>query len=116
MIPALRNNVFDLFYKDMFDLERSYFGDSNVKETETGFTISIDLPGVEKDQIKLKYDKGYLTVEAQREPTTGRYGKFTKSYRFQDNIEDEINASFKNGVLTIVTKKEKSKERLISIE
>ncbi len=113
MLPELKTN---LFY-DLFDFDRFYFAESDVFETENEFNISIDLPGIEKDKIKLKWEGNALKVEALRENTRyRRYGDFRKVYHFNSSVDKDVDASFKNGVLDIVVKKEKAKESLISIK
>lgn len=125
MIPMLRTDPFYNFYNDLFDLEKFTLGDSDTIETEDSFIISVDLPGVEKDQIKLKWERNGLTIEAKRnrekidsKVTTinRKYGKFLKTYHFQSNVTKEADASFHNGVLTITVKKENAKETLIPIK
>ena len=124
MIPMLlRNKPFYDFYDDLFDLEKTHSVNSDIKETEDGFSISVDLPGVERDQIKLKWERNSLTVEAVRNQTRDSpkytthtaYGKFNKTYRFSTDISKNVEATLKNGVLDIFVKKEKAEEHLIMI-
>ena len=39
---------------------------TDVKETETGYEVDIDLPGFKKDEINAKLDNGYLTISAAK--------------------------------------------------
>lgn len=126
MIP--RRHEFDLF-EDMFG--ESFFNEgesklmkTDIKEKKDKYIIDMDLPGYEKEDIKLQIQDGYLTVHANmnREEKDEEKGKFVRKERYSgecsrsfyvgDNItENEIKAKFKNGTLTIeVPKKEERKE------
>ena len=37
---------------------------TDVKETDTGYEVDIDLPGFKKDEINAQLDNGYLTISA----------------------------------------------------
>ena len=95
-----------------------------IKEKKDKYVIDIDLPGYEKEGIKLNIQDGYLTVHAvvNKDEKDEEKGKFVRRERFSgecsrsfyvgENVtEDEIKAKFKNGTLTIeVPKKEEKKE------
>ena len=95
---------------------------ADVKETETGFELLIDLPGVQKENVTAELKDGYLEVSAETHSKSedkddkGTYlrkerfdGKCSRSFYVGDDIsEDDITAKFDNGVLTIdVPKKTK---------
>ncbi len=126
MIP--RRNDFDLF-KDMF--RDPFFKDdeskimkTDIKENENSYSIIVDLPGYEKENIKIEVEDGYLTVHASidtnnEEKEKGKFvrkeryvGSCSRSFYVGEDIEDsDIKASFKNGSLKIeVPKKEEKKE------
>ena len=126
MIP--RKHDFDLF-EDMFG--DSFFNEgesklmkTDIKEKKDEYVIDIDLPGYDKEGIKLNIQDGYLTVHAQvnKEENNEEKGKFVRKERYsgecsrsfyigEDITEEDIKAKFKNGTLTIeVPKKERRKE------
>ena len=126
MIP--RKHDFDLF-DDVFG--DSFFNESasrlmktDIKEKKNEYIIDIDLPGYEKEGIKLEIQDGYLNVHAtvnkeEKDDEKGRFvrkerysGSCSRSFYVGDNItENEIKAKFKNGTLTIIVpKKEEKKE------
>ena len=86
--------------------------------------IDIDLPGYEKEGIKLNIQDGYLTVHASvnKEEKDEEKGKFVRRERYSGACsrsfyvgesvkEEDIKAKFRNGTLTIeVPKKEEKKE------
>ena len=41
---------------------------TDVKETESGYEVSVDLPGVKKDDVKAELKDGYLTISATVKP------------------------------------------------
>ena len=127
MIP--RRNHFDLFdemFRDpFFEGTESKVMKTDIKEKKDKYLIDIDLPGYEKEDIKMEISDGYLTVhasvnkEVDDEKEKGKYvrkeryvGECSRSFYVGENVkEEEIKAKFKNGTLTIeVPKKEDKKE------
>ena len=127
MIP--RRNHFDLFdemFRDpFFEGTESKVMKTDIKEKKDKYLIDIDLPGYEKEDIKMEISDGYLTVhasvnkEVDDEKEKGKYvrkeryvGECSRSFYVGENVsEDEIKAKFKNGTLTIeVPKKDDKKE------
>jgi len=101
----------------------------NIVENEKGYTISAELPGVSKDDIDIDLKdntlsiKGEKKVEAKDEKENyirveSSYGKFERSFNVSDDIDrNSVNASFKDGVLTLVlNKKEESRPKQIKVE
>ena len=37
---------------------------TDIKEHESGYTLDVDLPGLNKDQVQLSLENGYLTISA----------------------------------------------------
>ena len=118
-MPILARDPFYGFYRDLFNFEIiSSFGESDIRETEKDFRITVDLPGVEKEDVKLKWKNNALSIEAIRNPgkkDSKKSGKFTKTYAFSQTVNQKIEANMKNGVLEIVVKKDKEQEFLIPI-
>ncbi len=128
MIP--RRNHFDLWdemFKDPFFTEdnSTRLMRTDIKEKKDSYILDIDLPGYEKENIKLSIEDEYLTVEASKDTHTeekreeGKYvrkeryvGKCSRSFYIGENIKpEEVKASFKNGTLSIeVPKKDITKE------
>lgn len=98
-------------------------------ETEDGYRIRLDLPGVTKDDVKINFHNSTLSISGKRtaevEEESAEYvrvertfGHFYRSFSLPRTInEDGIAASFDNGVLTVsVPKSEESKPRQIEIQ
>lgn len=136
MIP--RRHDFDLWdemFRDPFFTEgESKLMKTDIKEKKDKYLIDIDLPGYEKEGIKIEIQDGYLTVHAkvdkeEDDKEKGKYvrkerytGECSRSFYVGDNVkEEDIKAKFHNGTLTLeVPKKEDKKElpekRYIPIE
>ncbi len=126
MIP--RRHDFDLWddmFRDPFFTEgESKLMKTDIKEKKDKYLIDIDLPGYDKDGIKIEIQDGYLTVHAKvnKEDNDEEKGKFVRKERYTgecsrsfyvgDSIkEEDVKAKFKNGTLTLeVPKKEEHKE------
>lgn len=98
----------------------------DVRETDDHYEITAELPGVAKKDIQVHVKDGVLTLEAEatqedREEKAGRvirqerrYGKFLRSFNLGGDVkEEDIKASFKDGILKLQAPKvvEKPVER-----
>ena len=135
MIP--RRHDFDLWdemFRDPFFTEgESKLMKTDIKEKKDRYLIDIDLPGYEKEGIKIEIQEGYLTVHAkvdkEDDKEKGKYvrkerytGECSRSFYVGDNVkEEDIKAKFHNGTLTLEVpkkgdKKELPEKRYIPIE
>ena len=108
---------------------------TDVRETETGYIIDMELPGFKKEDVEAELKDGYLTVRAEHKAEKeekdkeGRYirkeryyGNFERSFYVGEAVtQEDIKAAFKDGILTLnVPKKEKEEKveekKLINIE
>ena len=106
---------------------------TDIKETDAGFELTIDLPGFNKEGVQAELKDGYLTVTAETKQETedkkGTYvrqerfsGKCSRTFYVGDDIEEgDIKAKFDNGTLQIdvpkkVAKPEPETSRSISID
>jgi len=107
---------------------------TDVRETEDGYQMDVDLPGFNKDEINLELRGGYLvisaekTLEKDREDKQGRVlrqeryaGTMQRSFYVGNSLtEEDITAKYENGVLRLsIPKKEARKvpeKRVIHIE
>jgi HSP20 family protein len=96
---------------------------TNIRENEKDYSIEVAAPGMKKDDFNIDVNDGMLTVSSQKEEEkkeeednyTRReynYSSFTRSFRLPDSInEDEIKASYKDGVLHLTIPKGKEKDQ-----
>ena len=152
LMPSIvGEDLFDNFMKDFpfFDdntesnVEKKLYGrrgknlmKTDIKETEGGYELEMDLPGFTKDEIKVSLENGYMTISAakgldkdEQDKKSGRYirkeryaGSCERSFYVGEDItEADIKAEFKHGILKLfVPKKEKQpevpQEKFIAIE
>ncbi len=101
----------------------------DVCETEKGYEISVELPGIDRKDVDLTLADGILTVKgekkSERETKQGgqlhverSFGSFHRSIALPDDSDiDKADAQFANGVLTVtVAKKPESKSSARRIE
>ena len=86
---------------------------ADVYEKDDSYEVSVELPGLSKDDVKVAAEDGVLSISGERtsehEENTGKYyrrerthGAFKRSFRLPDGIDaDKIGATFKNGVLKL---------------
>lgn len=114
---------------------------SDIKELADGYQIEMELPGFAKEEVKAQLKDGYLTITAEHSAENKEenneegqkkkavkyirreryYGKCQRSFFVGKNVtEEDINAKFENGILTMYVPKEVKKpqveEKFITIE
>ena len=124
------------------NMERKLYGrkasrmmKTDIREKDDNYEVVIDLPGFKKEEITVELDNGYVTINAAKgldKDENSKKGKLIRQERYAgslkrsfyigDNVEkDDIEASYKHGVLTLTFPKKavesKSPEKnLIAIE
>ncbi len=90
-----------------------------------GYRLEIDIPGFEKDEINISYEKEYLTVQAERKVQEDektlllneRRVSLKRSYLVKAIDGEKITAKYEKGVLTVnLPLKEKEEVKKIAIE
>ena len=125
-------DVFDDFDRDFFRgfgrPEHVLYGKNasrmmktDVKETDEGYEVNVDLPGFNKDEIKLELNNGYLTIRTEKsleKKEENKKGKILRQERYAGTMqrsfyvgshvrEEDVKASYENGVLHLqIPKKE----------
>lgn len=88
----------------------SYSPAYNIQETDEELEISLDVPGVDKEDIEIVLeDAGILTVSGKRD-MGNRIVPFSRSFPVDGgaNVIDKVSANLADGVLVILVPKEKS--------
>jgi HSP20 family protein len=120
-------SIFDRFFDgELMDWNRTNFSGTdstlpavNLKENSNEFLIDVAAPGMKKEDFKLHYDNGRLTISSEHqdnkeekngEKVTRRefsYQSFQRSFTITENAVDaeKIKASYENGILHITLPK-----------
>jgi HSP20 family protein len=98
----------------------------DVSETDQEYLIRAALPAVKKEDVKVTYDDGMLTLSGERRQEEEQkdvkyhrvesyYGNFSRSFMLPDAIDaDAIKAESKDGILTIHLPKSKSEAKKLT--
>lgn len=103
---------------------------ANISETATEYVIKAELPEVKKEDIKVTFEQGMLTISGERRQEKQQkeeneirvesfYGSFSRSFSLPENIDSKaIRAESKDGVLRVsIPKTAPSKtEQSVAIE
>ncbi|MFP4478006.1 MAG: Hsp20/alpha crystallin family protein [Candidatus Izemoplasmatales bacterium] len=118
-----RNNslsFFDDFFDDFFTPAKRNQASmkTDILEKEDGYELHIDVPGFDKEDVKISLDNGYLTVEAKLEKENeDKDAHYLKRERFlgasarsfyvgEDIAEEDIEANYDKGMIKLFIPKE----------
>ncbi len=113
------------FGRSFFDIEPAWRAQSamstmpavNVTETDKAYEITAELPGMDEKNIQVKVADGVLTIKGEKQEekeeknkdyylSERSFGSFQRSFEVPNGVDtDKIDASFKNGVLTVTLPK-----------
>ena len=141
LMPSIFGNT---FMDDFFEFPKTHVTanystnglmQTDVEETETGYEVSMNLPGFEKKDVKAELKEGYLTITAstsQNNDEKDKTGKYIRKERYsgtcsrsfyvgEDVTQQDIKARFENGILKLSIPKKDAKPKVetpnyISIE
>ena len=100
------------FEKDFFDEETLFTPKANITANDKGYTLSVDLPGVNKKDVSIEVKDNTLTVKGERKEEKkdkkdgytryeSTYGKFERIWNVENIDTNEIKAEHKDGILSI---------------
>lgn len=102
---------------------------TDISEDDDQYLLHLDLPGVNKEDVKIKYNNGQITISGQRFIENNNdnktyhhieraFGKYYRSFKLPEKIlEDKIDAEFKAGMLKItIPKAEEAKPKQIEVK
>ncbi len=127
LFSGVRNNLENLLNAvmigDASDFEnRMYQPLSEVRENETEYKISVQLPGIKKEDINIELDKNTLTISAECKFEDVKdnenlhysqfsYGKFHKTIELAKSVDvEKSNCEYNDGILQITLKKQEIKK------
>jgi len=119
--PSLRTNV--------SENDRTMTPSLEIHEDENQFTLSADVPGIDRKNIDISVTGNTLTLKGERSKEIQKkekgyyysersYGSFQRSVQLPSEVEaDKIAANYKDGVLEVVIpKSEKAKPKQIKVD
>src|SRR5690349_11974794 len=97
---------------------------ADIYETESGYAIAIDLPGISRDAVEIDLDDNRLTVKGNRLIEDSRHrnerprGKFLRTFSIPGSVDQGgIGAEYKEGVLLIrLPKRKEQKAQKITVK
>lgn len=142
MMPSIfGRDMFDDFFGYPFETVRPHEAvkanmmQTDIKELEHGYEITMNIPGVKKEDVKAELKDGYLTIQAtantsnDEKDSNGRYirrerhfGTCSRSFYVGKEVKQEkIKAKFEDGTLKLFVPKQEEKpaveeSRYITIE
>ena len=127
LMPSIFNdNLFDDFFDfnyPTFRYDTTELMKTDIKETDNGYEVTMNLPGVKKEDVKAELKDGYLTIQASsntskdEKDNDGRYIRreryaetCSRSFYVGDAVtQEDIKAKFENGTLTLDIPKKDAK-------
>ncbi len=128
--PVFPSLFDDFFNNDLFNLssgeltKRAASPAVNIKETDNDFQLEVSAPGMNKEDFKIELDNNMLTISAETKSESSdkdeagsytrrefSYSSFSRSFTLpEDKVkEEEINASYTDGILHITLPKMEAK-------
>jgi HSP20 family protein len=98
--------------------ERNWSPDVDIREDENSYLLTVDIPGVDRENIEIILEKGVLTLkgERSREAATNSqeyrrkervHGTFIRQFSLPETVDRQnISATVKDGVLNVVIPKQ----------
>ena len=109
------DSLFEDFFND--SIFPSFYANSremkvDIKETENEFIVEAELPGLEKQDVKIEVDDDRLTISANKQEIVDeekdnyirkerRSSSMSRSFRIENVDRENVRAKFTNGILSI---------------
>ncbi len=120
----------DPFFNDYFDLFNSKqnhnFMNTDIIEKENNYILKVEVPGINKEDITIDYDDENLNIKIVKNDNCEEndnylrkeicYGEYSRKFYVGNINENEIEANYNNGILTISIPKKTQLENKKSIE
>jgi HSP20 family protein len=128
------NRLFDNFFRGGMQDDGSFGLSSwtpavDIAEHDNEFVVKVELPGVSKDDVKITLESNILTIRGEKKQDRETkeenyhrlermYGSFQRSFTLPSTVRsDKIDATFKDGILTItLPKAEEARPKQIEVK
>ena len=130
LIPRNPFSMMDDFFGEAWPLGRTQMTDTfkvDVQESEEAYTIEAELPGAQKEDVKLSLEEGRLPIGVERSEESQNetdhyihrerhYTSARRSLYMSEADSDGVSASLADGILKIIVPKRKKAEGTNQIE
>lgn len=130
MLPSIFHetmfdDLFNDFGRDLMNIDRTLYGKNaknlmktDVKDDGDHYEVAVDLPGFDKDEVKVDLKDGYLTITAgksleKKDDEKSKYirqeryvGSMTRSFYVGEVRPEDVHGKYESGVLTLTVPKE----------
>lgn len=128
------DRLFEDFFEERFPAAtwgngKGHLPALDVRETEEALIVEAELPGLKPDEFEVKVEEGILSICAERKQEKDEktksyhrierlYGRMERKLALPTNVEaDKVDASYKDGVLTVsLPKKAGAKSKTVSVK
>ena len=123
--PFYLSNLFDNDFFPVLQSRSSSMPAVNIREDEKKYILDLAVPGMDKKDLKIDINEDVLTIssESKHETEENRdgykrkefsYSSFCRSFYIPENVNrDNIEANYKDGILTVgLPKQEEEKSRI----
>jgi HSP20 family protein len=134
MLPTITRRSYSPFLSNLFDDDffpvltnrTSSMPAVNIKENEKNFTLELAVPGMDKKDLKIDINEDVLTISSETSNETEEnvdgykrkefsYSSFCRSFYIPENVnKDKIEASYKDGILSVELPKQEEEKNKIS--
>ena len=130
LMPSIfGENLFDDFFNFPFGYYTTSTSDlmkTDIKDADDHYEITMNLPGIKKENVKAELKDGYMTIHVSsntnndEKDENGKYirrerfsGNCSRSFYVSDQItEEDIKAKFENGTLTMIVPKKEAQPQV----
>lgn len=123
-LPSLFDDVIGSFFReplalfdDMYPKARSFMPQTKVKDYDDRREVSVAVPGVKKDELKVDVSNRLLTISCESN-TEFAHSSFTRTWSLPDNLDGSAaTAKYEDGILTVsLPKTEEAPSNVIQIQ
>jgi len=129
-VPVSFSSLIDTFFNDsnFRSGASSFVPKVDVIEGDKAYELHAELPGMNKEDLKIEVKDNRLTVSGERKFSSEkneknfhsietRYGSFSRSFTLPENVDaDKINAKYNNGILELTIPKDEKKALTTTIK
>jgi len=125
------DSLLDRFFQNDLDwnhLPKSFSPQVDIAETDKAFEIEVSVPGMSKEDFRIDFNDGKLTISGERKQAEEkdsknyhtretRYGSFARSFQLPDSVDQaKIKATYDSGILSLFIPKDEKKSLTRSIK